>query len=163
MIKNACLYPIFMDVEKEISNLQEQVRKLYEKIEEITSIIESNDNVGSLRNQSENEVTTKDDLVDVVDFKVKLNQPNIIGGEWFAQDFAFKVQVKNNTSQIVTYDLFVIFEDKDEFELVRRLALVGQELKPNQTVSESGIVNIMEKNIVDSYKEITCYVEPHIF
>ena len=151
-----------MDIEKEISNLQDQVRELYGKVEEITSIIEANDNGGSLPDQSGDEVIAKDDLVDVVDFKVKQNQPKIIGGDWFSQDFAFKLQLKNNTSQMVVYNLDVIFEDKDEFELVRDIALVGKELKPNQTVSESGIVTIMEKNIVDSYKEITCRVDSYL-
>ena len=101
-------------------------------------------------------------MADVISFKVKPSPPEFDSPEYFSQKFAFIVEIKNNTSSVLSYNLNVVFEDNDGFELANEIAFIGYEIRPNETVKESGSVDVNNREAGKNYKEINCVLKPRI-
>tara|TARA_B100001559_G_scaffold201669_1_gene168792 strand:- start:1308 stop:1826 length:519 start_codon:yes stop_codon:yes gene_type:complete len=105
--------------------------------------------------------TLKEDLAEVVSFKVKPQEVKFDSDQLFWQDYAFIVEVKNNTSQVVSYSMEISWEDSDGFELENQIAITSGELRPNETAKESGSVTCSVKKAALEHKEINCKINSY--
>ena len=163
-----------MDTDEEIKKLKEEIKELSDLAKENFDYIfecglfdkaaMAAYKAGNRSSDDQPEIIANEDLVDVVSFDVKKKAPILIAGDWMGQEFAFKVKLKNNTPQMVQYNLTITFEDGDGFESSRQLALIGNQIKGNETASESGIVTLSstDKEAADNYREINCVVEAYM-
>ena len=100
-----------------------------------------------------------EDLAEVISFKVKPQTPEVDSGDVFIQKFSFIVEIKNNSSNTIGYGLDVIWEDGDGFELDNQIGITSNaQLRPNETVKESGSVTTMIREAGTGYKEINCKI-----
>ena len=158
-----------MDTEKEIKKLKKEIKDLSDLAKKNFDYIfecglfdkaaMAAYEAGNRSSDGQLEPIANEDLVDVVSFDVKKKAPLVIGGTWMGQEFAFKVKLKNSAPKMVQYNLDITFEDGDGFESSRQIALIGKQIRGKKTASESGIVNLTDKEAADNYREINCVVE----
>ncbi|MAS75052.1 MAG: hypothetical protein CMO57_01485 [Verrucomicrobiales bacterium] len=99
-----------------------------------------------------------EDLAEVISFKVKPQPIEVNSDRVFIQKFSFIVEIKNNSSNTIGYGLDVIWEDGDGFELDNQIGIPNGQLRPNETVKESGIATTTIRDAGTGYKEINCKI-----
>ncbi len=145
-----------MDNQRKIKELEERVEQLENLVNEIIEWSQNVTVASQVKTDNEVNDSVSDDLFQVISFDVKKKPTEKFNsGGFLAQEYAWKLKVKNLCSNKISLFGEVVFQDCDGFDLDSS-SMNTIELASGATSSETGIARIMDQGKAADVAEVSC-------